>query len=204
MDIRKAFDSVSHEAIRDKHQPGPGSDTGGQEEYDFTIGTIVLNQMAYAADLILFTISPEEMQKRLDQLAVSLGRLGLELNAQKCCVLSIHGDKKRKFSFVDTDVSISVEANRLPVMTAKSEFCYLGVQFNWKSIAQTSLDLEKLLVRLNHAALKPQQNLIILKRFLLLCLQHQLTFVRLSAKRTKQFVGPSASGFGCRQTVPIL
>ncbi|CAE1283259.1 unnamed protein product [Acanthosepion pharaonis] len=53
----------------------------GQEEYAFTISAIVLNQMAYADDVILFGSSPEEMQKRLDRLAVSLGHIGLELNA---------------------------------------------------------------------------------------------------------------------------
>lgn len=73
---------------------------------------IVLNQMAYADDLILFACSPEEMQKRLDRLAVGLGRLGLKL---------IRGDK-RKFSFVDTHISIPVEGTRLAIVTAVSEF----------------------------------------------------------------------------------
>ncbi|CAE1319038.1 unnamed protein product [Acanthosepion pharaonis] len=149
------------------------------QEYALAIGAIVLNEMAYADDLILFASSQEEMQKRIERLTIGLGRLGLELNARKCCVLSIRRDKKRKFSFVDTDVSISVDGTRLPVVTAVSEFRYLGVQFNWKGVARTPLDLDKLLVRLNRAALKPQQKLIILKKFLLPRLQHQLTFGRL-------------------------
>lgn len=226
VDIRKAFDSISHEAIlgilqrkgvpdllmgylrtyfstsrlqigkdliHPKHRGVKQGDPmspwlfnlaldqilEGQEEYAITIGAIVLNQMAYADDLILFASSQEEMQKRIERLTIGLGRLGLELNARKCCVLSIRGDKKRKFSFVDTDVSISVDGTRLPVVTAVSEFRYLGVQFNWKGVARTPLDLEKLLVRLNRAALKPQQKLIVLKKFLLPRLQHQLTFGRL-------------------------
>ncbi|CAE1248042.1 unnamed protein product [Acanthosepion pharaonis] len=173
VDIRKAFDSISHEAIlgilqrkgvpdllmgylrtyfstsrlqigkdliHPKHRGVKQGDPmspwlfnlaldqilEGQEEYAITIGAIVLNQMAYADDLILFASSQEEMQKRIERLTIGLGRLGLELNARKCCVLSIRGDKKRKFSFVDTDVSISVDGTRLPVVTAVSEFRYLG------------------------------------------------------------------------------
>lgn len=110
--------------------------------------------------------------------SVSLSHLGLELNTLKCCVLFICSDK-RKFSFVDIDVSISVKGTRLSVVTAESEFQYLGIQFNWKGVDRTPLDLKKLLLHLNCAALKPQQKLIILRRFLLPCLQHQLTFGQL-------------------------
>lgn len=109
----------------------PGSDTGGARIYAFTIGAIVL----YADNVILFASSPEEMEKRLDR----LGQLGLELNALKCCGISIRGDK-RKFSFLDTDVSISVEGTRLSVVTAVKELRHLGVQFNWKGVARKPCD----------------------------------------------------------------
>lgn len=45
-----------------------------QEEYAFTIGAIVLNQIAYADNLKLFASSSEGMQKRLDRLVLGLGR----------------------------------------------------------------------------------------------------------------------------------
>ncbi|CAE1311496.1 unnamed protein product [Acanthosepion pharaonis] len=150
----------------------------GQEEYAFSIGALVLNQMAYADDLILFASSPDEMQKRIDRLVVGLGKLGLELNALKCRVLCIRGNKKRKFCYVDTAVSIMVDGVALPAITAESEFNYLGVQFNWRGVARTPLGLEHLLTRLDRAALKPQQKLNFLKKFLLPRLHHRLTFGR--------------------------
>ncbi|CAE1301324.1 RSF1 [Acanthosepion pharaonis] len=103
----------------------------GQEEYAFSIGAFVLNQMAYADDLILFASSPDEMQKRIDRLLVGLGKLGLELNALKCRVLCIRGNKKRKFCYVDTSVSVLVDGVALPVVTAESEFKYLGQKLNF-------------------------------------------------------------------------
>lgn len=83
--------------------------------------------------------------------------------------------KKRKFSFVNTGRSISVAGTRLSDVTAEYEFRYIGVQFTWKGVAQTPLDLEKFLCH-NRDALKPQQKLIIHKRFLRVRLQQQLTF----------------------------
>lgn len=150
----------------------------GQEEYAFSIGAFVLNQMAYADDLILFASSPEEMQRRIDRLLVGLGRLGLELNALKCRVLCIRGNKKRKFCYVDTSVSVLVDGVALPVVTAESEFKYLGVCFNWRGIARTPLGLDHLLTRLDRAALKPQQKLNFLRKFLLPRLHHRLVFGR--------------------------
>lgn len=225
VDIRKAFDSLSHKALlgilRQKGVPDPllhyfrlyfgssrlqigrdlihpahrGVKQGdplspwlfniamdqileGQEEYAFTIGALVLNQMAYADDLILFASSPEEMQKRIDRLLVGLGSLGLELNALKCRVLCIRGNKKGKFCYVDTSVNVVVDGTALPVVAADSEFNYLGVRFNWKGVARTPLGLEQLLTRLDRAALKPQQKLNFLKKFLLPRVHHSLVFGR--------------------------
>ncbi|CAE1170719.1 unnamed protein product [Acanthosepion pharaonis] len=121
-----------------------------QEEYAFSIGALVLNQMAYADDLILFASSPDEMQKRIDRPLVGL----------------------------DTSVSIKVNGVTLPVVTAESEFDYLGVRFNWRGVARTLLGLDLLLTRLDRAALKPQQKLNFLKKFLLPRLHHSLVFGR--------------------------
>lgn len=140
VDIRKAFDSLSHEALlgilkrkvipdlllnyfrsyfsssrlqigRDLvHPTSRGVKQGDPlspwlfniamdqvlEGQAYSIGVLMLNQMAYADDLILFASSPEEMQKRIDRLLVGLGRLGIELNALKCRVLCIRGNKKRQ------------------------------------------------------------------------------------------------------------
>ncbi|CAE1173738.1 unnamed protein product [Acanthosepion pharaonis] len=161
--------------------------------------------MAYADDLILFASSLDEMKKRIDRLLVGLGKLGLELNALKCRVLCIRG--KMKFCYVDTAVSITVDGAALPVVTAESEFNYLGVQFNWRGVARIPLGLDHLLTMLDRAALNPQQKLNFLKKFLLPRLHDHLVFGRHhSAELVKgnkmirrQFVGVS----GCLPTVPI-
>lgn len=69
-----------------------------------------------------------------------------------------------------------MDTTALPVVTANSEFQYLGVRFNWRGIARTLLGLNHLLTRLDRAALKPQQKLNFLKKFLLLRLHHRLVF----------------------------
>lgn len=52
--------------------------------------------------------------------------VGLDwLNALNSNVLAIRGNKKRKFSFVDTDVSLTVDDVPLPVVIAVFDFCYI-------------------------------------------------------------------------------
>lgn len=80
------------------------------------------------------------MQRRIDRLLAGLGRLRfeheLELNALKCRVLCIRGNKKRKFCYVGTDLSIMVDGVALPVVTTETEFYYLGVQCNWSESSE--------------------------------------------------------------------
>lgn len=83
-------------------------------------------------DLILAAIALTAMQTGLDRFFVRLGRPG-GCESFKHNALYIR-NKKGKSIYESTDLSLTIDATAVTVVTATSTFQYLGFQFDWMGV----------------------------------------------------------------------
>ena len=235
MDVRKAFDSVSHASIQRALEwagvPGRVRKVIGEMYTDCTttVGAGIINvnrgvkqgdplssflfnlvlemalsripvnlginfeghklcYMAFADDLILLARSEKALQKLVELVAAELRLIGLEFNVEKCNVLSITADLKRKASIVDINTKITIGDVRIPNLGMVDTYRYLGISIGIKGAPRENFvkELTGYLDNIARAPLKPNQKLHILRTHAIPRLQHRLLFSKVAQTSLSQ------------------
>ncbi|CAL7932839.1 unnamed protein product [Xylocopa violacea] len=195
VDIRKAFDSVTHQAILDalvsRGVPGPmvyrllrsipkeiGVDVSGEHH----------NALAFADDLVLVASTPQGLQQTLDLTTEYLAQCGLAINTGKSFTVAIRNVPHIKKSVVDSKVRFRCAGALLPAMRREDEWKYLGVPFTpeGRVTCNPEQQLQEAIAILSRAALKPQQRLFALRVMVLPSLYHVLTLGSTNLSRLKR------------------
>ncbi|CAL7932962.1 unnamed protein product [Xylocopa violacea] len=195
VDIRKAFDSVTHQAILDalvsRGVPGPmvyrllrsipkeiGVDVSGEHH----------NALAFADDLVLVASTPQGLQQTLDLTTDYLAQCGLAINTGKSFTVAIRNVPHIKKSVVDSKVRFRCAGALLPAMRREDEWKYLGVPFTpeGRVTCNPEQQLQEAIAILSRAALKPQQRLFALRVMVLPSLYHVLTLGSTNLSRLKR------------------
>ena len=87
--------------------------------------------LLYADDTLVFAESPAEMQLAMDEIAIYCNKWGLAINITKTkVVIFSRGKVKKQFHFKIGDLNIKTS----------SEYCYLGVLFNFNGKLNKAID----------------------------------------------------------------
>ncbi|CAL7932985.1 unnamed protein product, partial [Xylocopa violacea] len=178
IDIAKAFDSVSHNTIRDtllmKGIPSP------MVQYIMDV---------YARnDMVFVTSTPHGLQLILDLAADYLAQCGLRINAAKSFTVAIKNIPHVKKTIVDGKQKFRCAGQELPSLKREDEWKYLGVPFTpeGRSLGQEIVQLRSALAKLTKAPLKPQQRLFALRVMVLPSLYHLLTLGNTTLSKLKK------------------
>ncbi len=138
-------------------------------------GTEQLGSIAYADDLILLADTPGDLQMKLDGLCKVLSKAGMALNIKKSATLTILKDGRRKHLLLAPSTYESKDGTIQAMGVADSQR-YLGVYFTWKgrTTPKQTKEVERMLMEITSAPLKPYQRLEVVRDFLVPKLQHEL------------------------------
>ncbi|KAA3673246.1 uncharacterized protein DEA37_0011154 [Paragonimus westermani] len=148
---------------------------GALPELGYSIGSCVVDAIAYADDLVLFAENPARLQEKLLVAQQLLARAGMTINTQKSISLHLAASAKAK-QLVLVPSGFQLNGVTLPVMGPTHRVRYLGLDFTWKGkVSDGSVQfVTEALDRLIKAPLKPQQRREVLITFLLPRLTHRL------------------------------
>ncbi|KAA3671264.1 uncharacterized protein DEA37_0011693, partial [Paragonimus westermani] len=131
---------------------------GALPELGYSIGSCVVDAIAYADDLVLFAENPARLQEKLLVAQQLLARAGMTINTQKSISLHLAASAKAK-QLVLVPSGFQLNGVTLPVMGPTHRVRYLGLDFTWKGkVSDGSVQfVTEALDRLIKAPLKPQQ-----------------------------------------------
>ena len=94
--------------------------------------SVKCNYMAFADDLILLSSSDIGMKKLLEQVEVSLAKVGLGINAQKCSSLRAEVRRRNNLWIVNPDPYLEVNQHQITAMNILDTYKYLGADIGPK------------------------------------------------------------------------
>lgn len=144
------------------------------------------NAVCYADDSNLIASTRQGLQRNLQIFASALLKLGLELNRDKCVVLSIKPDGRNKRFKIETDPQVSLNGVSFRQIGVDGLWKYLGVEFEGTQALGGKTGLKDKLTLITKAPLKPQQKLELLRTFLLPKYLHSMVLGRLEMSMYKQ------------------
>lgn len=156
-----------------------------QEGYvGFSSGNIFVDAMAFADDKLVMAPTPMALQAQRCDLEEFLSPRRLVINASKSFALSMVPCRDRKWK-IDTETTIYVGAQALPITNTASIWKYLGIGFPVKGREAVPIQDQnaEVLTRLSKAPLKPQQHLVVLRYYLLPRLYHRSVLVPWNIKK---------------------
>lgn len=150
------FNLVINRALNDLNQ------NVGFRLCDNTIGAI-----AFADDVILFSSTQKGLQDNLSLFGGSLRNLGLEINRQKSCAVSLVASGRDKKMKHIADSLFTIGGLPLPQKHLLDVWTYLGINFTGSRVRNCDRTLVEDLRKITSAPLKPQQRLRVLRSVLL-------------------------------------
>ncbi|CAL7932763.1 unnamed protein product, partial [Xylocopa violacea] len=188
VDIRKAFDSVTHQAILDALVSRDRLLRSIPKEIGVDVSGEHHNALAFADDLVLVASTPQGLQQTLDLTTDYLAQCGLAINTGKSFTVAIRNVPHLKKSVVDSKVRFRCAGALLPAMRREDEWKYLGVPFTpeGRVTCNPEQQLQEAIAKLSRAALKPQQRLFALRVMVLPSLYHVLTLGSTNLSRLKK------------------
>ncbi|KAA0201068.1 Retrovirus Pol polyprotein from type-2 retrotransposable element R2DM [Fasciolopsis buskii] len=142
--------------------------------FGFPLGSErIVDVLAYADDLVLFTENEAALQSKLNGLADALALVGMTVNASKSRALTITANKHNK-TVVLRPVSYTIGNSKIRGMSVSDRVQYLGLSFGWKGkipVKHTGV-LEGWIKNVTQAPLKPYQRMSILRNHIVPRLLH--------------------------------
>ncbi|CAL7932954.1 unnamed protein product [Xylocopa violacea] len=141
--------------------------------FGVTLGEANIGCLLFADDIVLLSDSEHGMREHLFNLRTFLGRTHMEINPSKCRALQLVRVPGTKRIAVDTKSRFSINGQAIPCLQVREQLKYLGHNYDQRGmIAPSASNLETMLERLRHAALRPWQKIYILNRHLIPRLMH--------------------------------
>ena len=151
----------------------------------YMINGRLFNCIAYADDIVLIASTKLGMQKILTQIHIALSSFGLELSAEKSCVLSLVPSGKQKKMKVVCNNGFRVGDEILKQLGVIDVWKYLGINFDGRGVTKDRVSLCGDLGKLDRAPLKPQQRLEILSSVVLSKHLHTLVLGRTTVSKLR-------------------
>ena len=155
------------------------------EHLGFSFGDIRVNNLGYADDVALLSDTRAGLRSQLGKFESHLVKGGLTISAGtegKSSSLSISIDGKAKRWVVDHTPFLATNDGIIPSLSATGEYGYLGIMLGAGGAKVRSSLQKEFLERLNNisrAPLKPQQRMVILRKFLVPRFLHELVLAPL-------------------------
>lgn len=144
----------------------------------YEVGGTRINGLAYADDVILMAHTAVGLQANLNNFAASLGEFGLMLNAEKSGVVSIMPCKKSKAYLISSLPRFRIGEMAIPQRGVCEIWKYLGIIFSGAKVLESKCSIYEDLRKLTAAPLKPQQRMLLLKKYLIPRYNHGLVLGR--------------------------
>lgn len=144
----------------------------------YVMGTMNINALAFADDLIVVGSTREGAQLALGRVGEALARYGLELSPAKCAAFSLVPAGKVKKMKVITEPQFRIGDQLVTQAGMLRKIKYLGIWFADDGPEYSVRDMTLWLEKIRRAPLKPQQRLRVLKMFLLPRFIHGLVLGR--------------------------
>ena len=126
--------------------------------------SVKCNYMAFADDLILLSSSDIGMKKLLEQVEVSLAKVGLSINAQNCSSLRAEVRRRNNPWIVNPDPYLEVNQHQITATNILDTYKYLGADIGPKlKYASIGEKIQNKLHSISRAPLKPNQKMYTLR-----------------------------------------
>lgn len=139
------------------------------------LGEQCVTNILFADDAVLAAKTAAGLRSNVELFERGLKRFGLTLNSEKCAVVHICRNGKRKKWYVDTRSGLHVGDQEVRAMTIADSYKYLGVKV---ALSKTKLtarkDLKSMATRISKSVLKPQHKLEMITASVIPKLQYQL------------------------------
>ena len=147
------------------------------------VGDARVCALAFADDLVVLSESEEGMRQHLAKLEDFLHEHGMEVNVGKCKALQIQRIPGTKRAAVRKEPMFKICGSTVATLSTESQLGYLGHEFGHVgTLAPNPTRLESMLKSLQGAALKPQQKMLMLNRYLIPRIMHHYQNPRVTAK----------------------
>lgn len=131
------------------------------------IGNSKISCLAYADDLLILSENVDEAQIALNECVSFFTARNMSLNIRKCKSLTCDTVPAKKKLFTKTTPVFKINEQFIDPVCPDSFMKYLGLKFTYLGVTKCSIwELNKQIVAVSKAALKPQQKFCILKDYL--------------------------------------
>lgn len=128
------------------------------------VGEQSLAAMAYADDLLILANSSEQAKRLLVLCCAFFEKRGLKVNTSKCFSLSTDVVPSKKKLFTRSTSTFKVDGQSIKAVNTEQTLSYLGLKFATDGATKCSTHaLNKLLLIVGRAPLKPQQKMELLR-----------------------------------------
>jgi hypothetical protein len=151
-------------------------------------GSMNLNHIMFADDIILLAKNAAELQQLLDTANNFLQQRGLNLNAAKCSTLAIRRETYVGSMYISTAEDFSIDGQPLKKLRENDTLKYMGVFLDSHGRADVSnIDINSMLTALKRSALRVNQRIDMLRLCLLPRLLHQLAISLPTINQLQQY-----------------
>ena len=145
--------------------------TGGEKS------AVKCNYIAFADDLLLLSSTDVGMKVMLQQLGISMAKVGLTMNPAKCASMRTEVITRKRQWIVNPEPYLKLQDEDIRALSIVDTYKYLGVQIGPRmQFASLADRIQKGLHSISRAPLVPCQRVYILRIHLLTSLVHFLTF----------------------------
>lgn len=156
------------------------------EQKGADIGAVDIPVMGYADDLVIMANDHKQAQKLLNKTSEFFENRHLQMNIQKCSSLVLSVVPNKKKTYVRKTPTFYVKGRPIPAIDVENMFKYLGMYFKYNGTTRCDIgELDNQLTRIAKSALKPQQKLVIIKRYLIPKYIHALQSPAINSKILK-------------------
>lgn len=141
------------------------------------------NYIAFADDLLLLSSTDIGMKVMLQQLEISMAKVGLTMNPAKCASMRTEVITRKRQWIVNPEPYLKLQDKDIKALSVVDTYKYLGVQIGPRmQFASLADRIQKGLHSISRAPLVPCQRVYILRTHLLPSLVHFLTFEAINLK----------------------
>lgn len=145
-----------------------------------------LNALCFADDTTIFSSTEMGLEQNLEILSRELKNVGLSLNPDKCAVISLKPSGREKKVKTLTEPRFEIDGKPLKQLGVLEMWRYLGIEYIGTQPLSGGKNYVEQLSLVSRSPLKPQQKLVVLKKYLIPRFMHGFVLGRLNSSKLKR------------------